>query len=309
VNAVAPQRPPRRAVHGVLVLHKPKGMSSTDALVRAKRLYRAEKGGHTGTLDPLASGLLPLCFGAATKFAQASLEADKHYRAVVRLGQTTASADAETSVLVERPVSVDRAAVEAACAAFTGPLSQVPPMYSALKQDGKALYELARQGIEVERAPRQVHIHRIDVLAFEAPLLTLQVHCSKGTYIRTLAEGIGEHLGCGAHLAELQRNGSGPLNLLQAHTLEALAELAEPQRDALLLKPDALLRGWPQVQLAASEAARFLTGLRRRVELPDAPAMRVYGPDLAFLGSAHVKSGELIAQRLLSPLEVAAFAA
>jgi tRNA pseudouridine55 synthase len=309
VNSPAPQRQPRRAVHGVLVLHKPKGMSSTDALVRAKRLYRAEKGGHTGTLDPLASGLLPLCFGAATKFAQASLEADKHYRAVLRLGQTTASADAETPVLQERPVVADLAAVQAACASFVGPLDQVPPMFSALKHEGRALYELARQGIEIERAPRRVHIRHIEVLAFESPLLTVQVHCSKGTYIRTLAEGIGERLGCGAHLAQLQRTGSGPLQLSQAHTLEDLADMDEPARDALLLKPDTLLSDWPRVELAASEAARFLTGLRRRVELPDAAAMRVYGPDLAFLGSAHVKSGELIAQRLLSPIEVAAFAA
>lgn len=304
-----PPRIPRRAVHGVLLLHKPAGLSSTDALVRAKRLYRAEKAGHTGTLDPLASGLLPLCFGAATKFAQASLDADKHYRAVLRLGQTTASQDAETPVLRERPVQCSRAEVEAACAAHTGAMDQVPPMHSALKHEGRALYELARQGLEVERAPRRIHIHRIEVLEFAPPLLTLQVHCSKGTYIRTLAQDIGEHLGCGAHLAALQRNGSGALRLEQAHTLEALAELDEPQRDALLLPPDVMLSSWPSLTLAHSEAGRFLTGLRRRVNHPDAPAVRVYGPDAAFLGSAHVQSGELIAQRLLTPVEVAAFAA
>ena len=199
-----PARAPRRAVHGVLLLDKPVGMSSHDALQKAKRLLRAEKGGHTGTLDPLASGLLPLAFGAATKFSKLGLDADKRYCATLRLGQTTSTGDAEGDVLRERPVRAGPAAIEDACRRFTGTIEQVPPMHSALKRDGRALYEYARQGVEVERAPRRVTIHRLDVIAWHADTLVLDVACSKGTYIRTLAEGVGEALGCGAHLSGLR---------------------------------------------------------------------------------------------------------
>jgi tRNA pseudouridine55 synthase len=292
-------------VHGVLLLDKPVGLSSNDALQKAKRLFRAEKAGHTGTLDPLASGLLPLCFGAATKFSQVSLDADKAYRATLQLGVTTTTGDAEGEVLQRRPVSSDRIAIEAACARSTGEIEQVPPMHSALKKDGKALYEYARAGIEVEREARRVTIHRIDIVDWHDDVLVLDVRCSKGTYVRTLAEDIGEALGCGAHLSALRRTASGPMSLESAVTLEQLAELDERQRDALLLPADALLAEWPQVQLGDDDAARFLSGLRRRVALADQPAVRVYGPQpRAFLGSAHVKAGELIADRLLSPVEV-----
>ncbi len=298
-------RIPRRAVHGVLLLDKPLGWTSNDALQKAKRLYRAEKAGHTGTLDPLATGLLPLCFGAATKFSQVSLDADKAYRATLRLGQTTSTGDAEGEVLQVREVQVDRAAIEAACRRFTGRIEQVPPMHSALKHEGRALYDYARAGIEVERAARAVTIHRIDVIDWQHDRLVLDVRCSKGTYIRTLAEDIGEQLGCGAHLAALRRTASGKLSVDDAVTLEQLAALSEAERDALLLPADALLADWPRVQLPDDEAGRFLTGLRRRVSLADAAAVRVYGPDDAFLGSAHIAGGELIADRLLSPAEVA----
>jgi tRNA pseudouridine55 synthase len=292
-------------VHGVLLLDKPVGLSSNDALQKAKRLFRAEKAGHTGTLDPLASGLLPLCFGAATKFSQVSLDADKAYRATLQLGVTTTTGDAEGEVLQRRPVSSDRIAIEAACARSTGEIEQVPPMHSALKKDGKALYEYARAGIEVEREARRVTIHRIDIVDWHDDVLVLDVRCSKGTYVRTLAEDIGEALGCGAHLSALRRTASGPMSLESAVTLEQLAELDERQRDALLLPADALLAEWPQVQLGDDDAARFLSGLRRRVALADQSAVRVYGPQpRAFLGSAHVKAGELIADRLLSPVEV-----
>jgi tRNA pseudouridine55 synthase len=292
-------------VHGVLLLDKPVGLSSNDALQKAKRLFRAEKAGHTGTLDPLASGLLPLCFGAATKFSQVSLDADKAYRATLQLGVTTTTGDAEGEVLQRRPVSSDRIAIEAACARSTGEIEQVPPMHAALKKDGKALYEYARAGIEVEREARRVTIHRIDIVDWHDDVLVLDVRCSKGTYVRTLAEDIGEALGCGAHLSALRRTASGPMSLESAVTLEQLAELDERQRDALLLPADALLAEWPQVQLGDDDAARFLSGLRRRVALADQPAVRVYGPQpRAFLGSAHVKAGELIADRLLSPVEV-----
>ena len=298
-------RIPRRAVHGVLLLDKPLGLSSNDALQKVKRLYRAEKAGHTGTLDPLATGLLPLCFGAATKFSQVSLDADKAYRATLRLGQTTSTGDAEGTILQTREVALERAAIEAACLRFCGAIEQVPPMFSALKHEGRALYDYARAGIEVERAARSVTVHRIDIVDWQADRLVLDVRCSKGTYIRTLAEDIGNVLGCGAHLAALRRTASGALCVDDALTLEQLAALSEPERDALLRPADALLAGWPQVHLPDDEAGRFLTGLRRRVGLADASAVRVYGPDDAFLGSAHITGGELIADRLLSPAEVA----
>lgn len=295
----------RRALHGVLLLDKPLGLSSNDALQKAKWLLRAEKAGHTGTLDPLATGLLPLCFGAATKFSQISLDADKAYRATLALGRTTTTGDAEGEVLQQWPVVVDRAAIDAACAGLTGPIEQLPPMYSALKRDGKALYEYARAGIEVERTPRTVTIHQIDIVDWQADSLVIDVRCSKGTYIRTLAQDIGEVLGCGAHLSALRRTGSGPLRVDDALTLDQLAALDEPAREALLKPVDWLLSDWPRVALPHDEAGRFLTGLRRRVRMADAPAVRVYGPQpSAFLGSAHITSGELIADRLLSPVEV-----
>jgi tRNA pseudouridine55 synthase len=298
-------RIPRRPVHGVLLIDKPLGWTSHDALAKAKGLMRAEKGGHTGTLDPLATGLLPLCFGAATKFSQMALDADKAYRATVRLGQRTSTADGEGDVIEQHEVDVDAARIEAVLQRYTGEIDQLPPMHSALKHHGKALYEYARAGVEVERAPRRVTIHRIDIVAWQSPNLVIDVQCSKGTYIRALAEDIGTALGCGAHLGALCRTASGALRLDDALTIEALAELDEVQRDARLMPVDVLLAGWPEVRLADGEAGRFLTGLRRRVQLADAPAVRVYGSNPpAFLGSAHIAGGELIADRLLSPLEV-----
>jgi tRNA pseudouridine55 synthase len=312
VNAPKPQRQriQRRALHGVLLLDKPLGLSSNDALQKAKWLLRAEKAGHTGTLDPLATGLLPLCFGAATKFSQVSLDADKAYEATLRLGQTTTTGDGEGEVLETREVAamaITRAQIEAACAQFTGAISQVPPMYSALKHEGKALYDYARQGIEIERPARQVTIHSIDILDWQAERLTIAVRCSKGTYIRTLGEDIGRVLGCGAHLSALRRTASGPVTLDGAISLDALAAMTEAEREDLLRPPDALLADWPEQRLDAAEAARFLSGLRRRVAAADASQVKVYGPEpQAFLGSAHIKAGELIADRLLSPQEVQA---
>jgi tRNA pseudouridine55 synthase len=299
----------RRALHGVLLLDKPIGFSSNDALQKVKWLFRAEKAGHTGTLDPLATGLLPICFGAATKFSQVSLEADKAYTATLKLGQRRVGGDREGEVIDERPVQVDDAALAAACAQFTGAIDQLPPMQSALKKDGKALYEYARAGIEVAREPRRITIHSIDILSWD-PVghhLTLHVRCTKGTYIRVLAEDIGEALGCGAHLAALRRTGSGSLSINQAKSLDALLAMDESARDALLMSPDCMLADWPELRLPAADASRFLSGLRRRVTLPDTPAVRVYGPEpAAFLGSGHVTAGELIADRLLSPVEVQA---
>ncbi len=313
MNLVARSRIQRRAVHGVLLLDKPLGLSSNDALQKVKRLFRAEKAGHTGTLDPLATGLLPLCFGAATKFSQVSLDADKAYRATLKLGQRTATGDAEGEVIEERPVQTGRAAIEAACAAHVGTIDQLPPMHSALKHEGRALYHYAREGIKVERTPRRITVHHIDIVDWQHDRLVIDVRCSKGTYIRTLAEDIGEALGCGAHLSALCRTASGALQLRDAVGLESLAALDQSARDALLRPSDELLGDWPTVHLPNDEAGRFLTGLRRRVAWADAPCVRVYGPDPSgaasaaqvFLGSAHITAGELIADRLLSPLEVA----
>lgn len=307
---MTPTRQPRRAVHGVLLLDKPVGWTSNDALQKAKGILRAQKAGHTGTLDPLASGLLPLCFGAATKFSQVSLDADKAYRATLRLGQRSSSGDGEGEITPGTPPAFDAAALAAACAALTGPIEQLPPMHSALKKDGRALYEYARAGQTVERAPRRVTIHRLDVVHWHADELVIDVVCSKGTYIRTLAADLGDALGCGAWLQALRRTASGPLRLSDAVTLEALQSLGEPERDALLRPPDALLADWPALSLPDDEAGRFLSGLRRRVAQADAPAVRVYGPQpRAFLGSAHILGGELIADRLLSPIEVSAILA
>jgi len=311
-----PLRQPRRQLHGVILLDKPLGLSSNDALQKVRRLMRAEKAGHTGTLDPLATGLLPLCFGAATKFSQVSLDADKRYTATLKLGETTSTGDAEGEVLQTRPVTPEQVNAERiaqACERFTGPIEQVPPMHSALKHQGKALYEYARQGIDIERPPRQVTIHRIDILSWQGDVLELDVQCSKGTYIRTLAQDIGEALGCGAHLIGLRRTGSGGVSLNGAVTLGALMAMSEAERDAHLLPADILLNDWPEVLLTEPEAARFLTGLRRRTRLADAPQVRVYGPHpepgslpdrRVLLGSAHIKGGELIPTRLLSPTEV-----
>lgn len=310
-----PPRQPRRALHGVVLLDKPLGLSSNDALQKVKRLFRAEKAGHTGTLDPLATGLLPLCFGAATKFSQVSLDADKRYTATVKLGVRTSTADAEGEVIDTREVTpemLQAARLQAACAAFLGQIDQVPPMHSALKHQGKALYEYAREGVEIERAPRRVTLHAIDILSVQGDVLEIDVRCSKGTYIRTLAEDIGEHLGCGAHLIGLRRTGSGGVTLQGAVTLEALQNMPEAERDQYLMAPDVLLSDCPQALLSEEDAARFLTGMRRKVTLGNAALVRVYGPlpgteDVGrkvLLGSAHVQSGELIPTRLLSPLEV-----
>jgi tRNA pseudouridine55 synthase len=312
----------------VLLLDKPLGLSSNDALQKAKRLLRAEKAGHTGTLDPLATGLLPLCFGAATKFSQVSLEADKTYRATLKLGQTTTTGDAEGGVLRERPVAFDAATLEAARASLLGPIDQVPPMHSALKHEGRALYEYARDGVSIDRPARRVTIHRLDILDWQHDRLDIEVCCSKGTYVRTLAEDLGERLGCGAHLAALRRIGSGALRIEAAVTLDQLAAWSEAEREAALLPPDVLLGEAPAVELDEAEAGRFLTGLRRRVRLADAPLVRVYGPLIGtsigrtidasvepaspapaprpgvLLGSAHITAGELIPSRLLSPIEV-----
>lgn len=261
----------RRPVHGVVLLDKPLGLSSNDALQKVKWLLRAEKAGHTGTLDPLATGVLPLCFGAATKFSQLQLEAPKTYIAVARLGQVTTTADAEGEVLRERPVELASYTPELLAqvqARFTGPISQVPPMYSALKKDGKALYEYARAGIEIERTARNVTIHALDmVLCQDADgfaALQLTVTCSKGTYIRTLAEDIGEALGCGAHLRSLRRTDTGGIGVDRCITLDALIAMPEEERLHVVQPADCLLHAHTRVVLDARESGRFLTRSEER---------------------------------------------
>ena len=302
-------RVPRRPVHGVLLLDKPLGLSSNQALQKVKWLLRAEKAGHTGTLDPLASGVLPLCFGAATKFSQLHLDADKAYDTTVRLGLTTTTADAEGEVLDTRPVTCSVGQVVEVLDRFMGAIAQVPPMYSALKKDGKALYEYARDGETVEREPRHVLIHDLDLLDMQlggdTPHLDLHVVCSKGTYIRTLGEDIAQALGCGGHLSALRRTHTGPFDLTQTITLDALEAMDEAQRHAALLPVDILLGGHARVTLGAEDAGRFLSGLRRRGSWPDAQRVAVYGTEPhTLLGTAHVVAGELIPGRLLSPIEI-----
>ena len=308
------QKIQRRPVHGVLLLDKPLGLSSNQALQKAKWLLRADKAGHTGTLDPLATGVLPLCFGAATKFSQIQLEADKTYEATLVLGQKTSTADAEGEVIETRPVpDITPELLASLTRQFSGPLAQIPPMYSALKKDGKALYEYARKGEDVERKARHITIYKLDLsLAQVEPApeaIKMIVSCSKGTYIRTLGEDIGEAIGCGAHLGSLRRLETGGFVAAQCVTLPALEALSEAEREALLLPPQSLVNAYPSVILDAANAGRFLSGLRRRGEPgqwgADALLVQVFGTDPpAFLGSAHVAADELIPQRLLSPIEI-----
>ena len=296
----------RRPVHGVLLLDKPLGLSSNDALQKAKWLLRAEKAGHTGTLDPMATGVLPLCFGAATKFSQLHLDADKTYEAVAQLGVRTATGDAEGEVIGRADVpAIAPEMLAQVRQRFTGPIVQVPPMHSALKKDGKALYEYARAGIEVERAPREVTVFDLQLAMVGPTLLRIVAKVSKGTYIRTLGEDIGAALGCGAHLASLRRIATGPFEVSHCVTLAELEALDESDRQARLLPVESLLPGHTRVTLGTEDAGRFLSGLRRRGGWRDAQQIAVFGEaPPALLGTAHVKAGELIPSRLLSPLEI-----
>jgi tRNA pseudouridine55 synthase len=300
VTAAPPRtRRVRRRVDGVLLLDKPSGLSSNAALQRAKRCFDAEKAGHTGTLDPLASGLLPLCFGEATKFAQFLLDATKDYTATVRFGTTTATGDAEGAVLETGEVTLKRADIAAALAQFLGPQTQTPPAYSALKFQGRNYYEYAREGVEIERTPRPIEIHRLALLAWDTPDAVLELACSKGTYVRVLAEDLGRKLGCGAHLAALRRTATGGFRLADAVTLEALEAIDARQRDALLLPPAVLVRDLPRLQLAGESACRFRQG--GSVAAQDLPegACAVFGGD-ELLGVADV------AQAIAQPRRVVA---
>ncbi len=293
-------RSDRRRVDGVLLLDKPRGLGSNAALQIVRRLYRAEKTGHTGTLDPLATGLLPLVFGEATKFGACLLEADKTYVAEIALGTTTTTGDAEGEVLERRPVTATRADVERVVCRFQGAIVQVPPMYSALKRDGRPLYAYARAGESVERAPRTVTIHALEIDAFEGEQLGVTVRCSKGTYVRVLAEDIGRELGCGAHLAGLRRTAIGRFRVAEALTLLELERLSPADRDAHLWPVDALVGDLPAVSLAADAAERFAHGHAIDAALERPGSVRVYRAGAVFLGTGEVgPAGTLHPRRLI----------
>jgi tRNA pseudouridine55 synthase len=292
----------KRKVDGVLLLDKPVGLTSNSALQKAKRLYNAAKAGHTGTLDPFATGLLPLCLGEATKFSQFLLEADKTYLAEVRLGVRTSSGDPEGEVIATRPVQVTRAALEAALERFKGEIEQTPPMHSALKHQGRPLYEYARKGIEIERKARRVVVHELVLESLEADICRLRVHCGKGFYVRALADDLGEVLGCGAHLTGLRRTGVGPFRIEQAVTPEQLTELDEAGRDACLQPADIQVRHLEAMTLDAESAWQITHGQplwMPRLKVGD--GYRLYAPDGAFLGVAEVnQEGKLAPKRLVA---------
>lgn len=293
----------KRPISGVLLLDKPTGFSSNGALQKVKWLYQAEKAGHTGNLDPLATGLLPICLGEATKFSQTLLDADKAYIATLKLGVTTDSGDSDGLVLQTLPVDVPLDRLQSVLHGLTGEISQVPPMYSALKHQGKALYEYARQGVEIERKPRQICIHAINLLSVRPDTVEIAVDCSKGTYIRVLAEEIGRQLGCGAHLIALRRTRTAGFNLADAVTLEQLEAWSPEQRDARLLPPDCLLGELPEVQLSEQSTHYWVNGNPVWLAgLPAAGELRVYDAAHRFIGLGAIQpDGKLAPRRVVKP--------
>ncbi|MFP5403903.1 MAG: tRNA pseudouridine(55) synthase TruB [Gammaproteobacteria bacterium] len=292
-------KPQRQPIDGVLLLNKPAGISSNAALQKAKWLLNAKKAGHTGTLDPFADGLLPLCFGEATKFSAYLLESDKRYRAMLQLGVTTSTGDPEGEILSTREVHASRADIEAVLPHFTGDIEQVPPMHSALKHQGRPLYEYARAGIEIDRPPRKVTIRSLHLIECAPPRVVLDVQCSAGTYIRTLAQDIGAALGCGAHLTALTRTAAGGYILEDAHTLAELEALDAGQRAALLQPADCLVTHLPAATLDDAGTRALCQG--RSVVHAAAPGLtRVYGPGGTFLGLAEAVDGQLVPRRLVT---------
>lgn len=289
-----------RPLDGILLFDKSLELSSNTALQKVRRLYQAEKAGHTGTLDPLATGLLPVCFGEATKYSNALLDADKSYDATLRLGQTTATGDAEGKVLLERPVEFTAADLDVVLARFRGEISQLPPMYSALKHQGIPLYEYIRKGITIERTPRDVVIHELVLKKWEGCEMQISVRCSKGTYVRTLAEDIGEALGCGAHLTALRRTAIAHFSLNDAHDLDALAKMSADERDACVMPVVSLIPDMPRLTLDMVQIRRMAQGQRLSVEtgLPDGK-LALYGPE-GFVGVGLQQGRRIAPERLLS---------
>lgn len=290
-----------RDIHGMLLLDKSPGMSSNGAVQRVKRLFQANKVGHTGSLDPIATGLLPLCLGEATKLSGFLLNTDKRYFTRVRLGRTTTTADIEGETLAEMPVpALDEALIEAALQPFRGEFEQMPPMYSALKHQGRKLYELARKGVEVERTPRKISIFELRLLEFGEDYLDLDVHCSKGTYIRVLAEDIGAALGCGGHVEQLRRTAVGSFTLAQSVRFEDLETMEDEARLALLLPFSAIAEELPAFSLSADVA--FFLRKGQPVFAPNAPAsglLRLFTREGAFIGVGEVTDDGMIAPRRL----------
>jgi tRNA pseudouridine55 synthase len=291
----------RRRLDAVLLLDKPVGLSSNAALQAAKRLFHAAKAGHAGTLDPLASGLLLVLFGDATKFAGPQLDADKSYLATVRLGVATTTGDAEGEILERRPVHVSEQQIETALEKFRGAISQIPPMYSALKQEGKPLYLLAREGKTVERRPRAISIHQLELVSFSGDLLELRVRCSKGTYVRSLAEDVGAALATGAHLVSLRRTAAGSLTVEGAHSLEALEKMSEDERERELLPLGTLLGNLPRVECTADQEVRLRQGQAIHIEHILSGQCALYGPS-GLIGIALADgAGMLRPARLTAP--------
>jgi len=289
-----------RPLDGVLLFDKPLELSSNTALQKVRRLFCAEKAGHTGTLDPLATGLLPICFGEATKFSNALLDADKTYRALLRLGQTTTTGDAEGEITAEYPVEAGQAEVDTVLAEFRGELRQLPPMHSALKHRGKPLYEYIRNGETIERELRSVVIHELQLNTFFGNEMDITVRCSKGTYIRTLAEDIGKALGCGAHLIGLRRTAIAHFDLVNSYNLLQLAEMSEAERDACMLSMDTLMPDMPKLQLDDAQVLRLAQGQRLGLDtgLPDGK-VSLYGPQ-GFIGTGMLQGRRLAPERLIS---------
>jgi len=289
-----------RPLDGVLLFDKPLELSSNDALQKVRRLFQAEKAGHTGTLDPLATGLLPICFGEATKFSVALLDADKTYRALLRLGQTTTTGDAEGEIIAEHPVEVQQSDVDIVLAKFRGEIRQLPPMHSALKHLGKPLYEYIRKGETIERELRSVVIHDLALNSFSGDQIDITVRCSKGTYIRTLAEDIGAALGCGAHLTGLRRTAIAHFDLKDGYTLAQLTAMTDAERDACVLPLESLMPDMPKLQLDAEQVRRMAQGQRLGLDagLPDGKVC-LYGPQ-GFVGVGLLQGCRLSPDRLLS---------
>jgi len=290
----------KKNINGVLLLDKPLGYSSNQALQKAKWLLQAAKAGHTGTLDPLATGLLPLCFGEATKFAHYLTDADKTYFATIKLGITTNTGDAEGEVIASKPVNVSQLQFEQACNAFIGESSQIPPMYSALKHEGKALYEYARAGVEIERKSRLITIHHITQNTFERDVASITISCSKGTYIRTLAEDIGNMLGCGAHLIGLRRTATANYNIIQAITLEQFEAMTAEQRLAALMPLDSAVAHLPAITLNADSCFYLQQGqaVWQSGKIPQG-LLRLYNESQDFLGLGEQQSDGKIAPKRL----------
>jgi tRNA pseudouridine55 synthase len=296
-------------IDGVVLLDKPAGMSSQGAVTAVKRAFNAEKAGHTGTLDPMATGLLPICLGEATKYSQDLLEADKTYIARLKFGARTDTGDADGQVIetFTLPTFANtsdlKQALDAILPQFTGPISQVPPMYSALKRDGKPLYEYARAGVELERTPRDITIHQIRWTDIQWPEATLEVSCSKGTYIRVLAEDLGSALACGAHLVGLRRTEVGHLSLEQSFTIESIQQCLRDS-NSYILPVDALLQTLPHLTVDEQQARRLEMGQRVPLNLPSIEALvRIYRATAAphnFIGTADWRSGVLHPKRLIS---------